>query len=96
MTNWESTTMVYRIKYEASFYRDFKKLNIQVQKRIANWIEKHLYNSTDPRLIGKPLVGSKKGWWRYRIGDYRLIVEINDDELLIIAVDIGHRRDIYR
>ena len=90
------TTMIYRIEYDDSFKRELKKLDLHVQKRILGWIEKHLYNTTDPRSEGKPLVGNKKGWWRYRIGDYRLFADIRDDELVIIAISVGHRREIYR
>lgn len=56
--------------------------------------EKH-YETDNPRLHGKALTGDLKGLWRYRIGDYRLLADINDFELVIIAIDIGHRREIY-
>lgn len=86
----------YNIKYSTTFERNLKKLDVNSRKRILNWIAKHLYNTHDPRLLGKPLTGSFSNFWRYRIGDYRLLVEIIDKDLIIFAVDIGHRKNIYR
>ena len=88
--------MIYKVKYEPRFKKSLKSLDIAVQKRILLWIEKNLYNTSDPHASGKALVGKLKGYWRYRIGDYRLIVEIRDEELIIIAVDIGHRKEVYK
>ena len=59
------------------------------------WIEKNLVGCIDPRALGKSLADDHKGKWRYRIGDYRLICEINDDELVILAITVGHRSSIY-
>ena len=88
--------MSYKVKYGASFEKSFKKLDGSVQKLIAKYIKNYLDNCIDPRKQGKALVGNKKSLWRYKIGDYRLIVEIQDNELIIIAIDIGHRKDIYK
>ena len=55
----------------------------------------HLEQCDDPRAIGKGLTANRSGQWRYRIGDYRLICQIEDNELIILALTIGHRRDIY-
>ena len=63
---------------------------------INKWIQTHLINTEDPYASGKALVGNLKGYWRYRIGSYRLLVKINDNELIIIAVDIDHRSVVYR
>ena len=87
--------MKYKINYSTTFSKEFKKLDRFTQKMIKNWIQKHLMDCDNPRYIGKALAGRFKGLWRYRIGNYRLIVKIEDDELLILFVDIGHRRDIY-
>ena len=63
---------------------------------VKAWIEKNLVGCTDPRKHGKPLVENRKGQWRYRIGDYRLLAEIDDDKLIIFAIDFGHRSKIYK
>ena len=76
-------------------FDDLKKLDKQTLKILFNWIEKNLNNTDDPRSKGKALVGNKKGYWRYRIGDYRLITRIEDDRLIIIAINFKHRREVY-
>ena len=63
---------------------------------ISKWIHKHLDNCDDPRAFGKGLSGNLRGWWRYRIGNYRLLVEIKDDELVIVAIEINHRSQVYQ
>ena len=60
------------------------------------WIEKHLVGCDDPRASGKQLTANRKGQWRYRIGDYRLICAIEDDRLIIVALSIGHRSIVYK
>ena len=50
----------------------------------------------NPRYSGKSLIGSKTGLWRYRIGNYRVIADINDDRCIILALEVGHRKDIYK
>lgn len=87
---------MYSLIATQEFEKQFKKLDKSVQVLIANWIHKHLENTDDPRIYGKPLTAKLKGYWRYRIGDYRLLVEIKDAELVIIEVDVAHRREVYK
>lgn len=87
--------MKYSVKTTAKFDKEFKKLDRYTQKMIKAWIIKNLINCENPRSHGKGLVANKSGQWRYRIGDYRLICIIEDDELIITALHIGHRREIY-
>lgn len=86
---------MYTVKFTKKFEKQFKKLDKPVQINIKKWMEKHIINNENPKNFGKALVGNFKGYWRYRIGDYRLIVEINDEECVIIAIDIEHRREVY-
>lgn len=88
--------MSYSIEVSEGFKKKFRKLDFVTQRIISRWIVKNLENTDNPRRQGKALTGNLKGLWRYRIGDYRLIVDIMDEELVIIAVDIGHRREVYR
>ena len=88
--------MSYRIETTTRFDREFKKLDHYTQRMIKAWIDKNLLNCDDPRIHGKGLTADRSGQWRYRIGDYRLICLIEDDKLLILALAIGHRRDIYK
>ena len=62
---------------------------------IAAWIDKNLEGCDDPRVHGKGLTANRSGQWRYRIGDYRLICMIEDDRLVILALAVGHRSEIY-
>lgn len=88
--------MSWRLETTARFDREFKKLDHYTQKMVKAWIEKNLMNCDDPRLHGKGLTANRSGQWRYRIGDYRLICLIEDDRLIILALSIGHRSEIYR
>ena len=87
--------MRYQVETTSRFDREFKKLDHYTQRILQSWIKKNLIGCEDPRRIGKSLTGNKKGQWRYRIGDYRLLCDIQDDKLVILALAIGHRRDIY-
>jgi mRNA interferase RelE/StbE len=75
--------------------KQLRKLNPNVSKRLYDWIFKNLNKCNDPRQHGKALVGTKSGLWRYRVGDYRIIADINDDTVTILIIEIGHRRKIY-
>ena len=88
--------MSYKIIYSKDFQKIFKKLDRSVQRLLAMWIKRNLENTHDPRMHSKALVGDKKGLWRYRIADYRLIVEIQDHKLLILVITFGHRREVYK
>ena len=88
--------MSWRLETTARFDREFKKLDHYTQKMVKAWIEKNLMNCDDPRLHGKGLTANRSGQWRYRIGDYRLICLIEDGRLIILALSIGHRSEIYR
>ena len=88
--------MIYELKYEARAVKQIKKLDLATRKLIKSWIEKNLLNTDNPRQHGKGLTGSLSQYWRYRVGDYRILAEINDAEIIIIIVEVGHRRDIYR
>ena len=88
--------MSYRVETTARFRKEFKKLDRYTQKILKSWMEKHLIGCEDPRATGKGLTANLAGLWRYRIGDYRLICEIEDEKLVILALTIGHRSEIYR
>ena len=87
--------MSYYVKTTARFDKEFKKLDKYTQQMIKSWIGKNLQNCENPRAHGKGLTANKSGQWRYRIGDYRLLCLIQDQELIILALTVGHRREIY-
>ena len=88
--------MVYKLEFSKRFDRQFSKLDKSTQRYIFNWLIKHLDNVENPRYSGKSLTGNKQGLWRYRIGNYRVIVDIRDTNCVIIAVEVGHRKFIYK
>lgn len=85
----------YDVELSERFKKEFRKLDKYTQKIIRAWINKNLVGCTDPRHHGKGLTANRSGQWRYRIGDYRLICEIKENELIILALTVGHRRDVY-
>ena len=87
--------MSYNIEYTQRFAKEFKKLDKYTQKLIKAWTTKNLAGTDNPRQHGKGLTSNRSGQWRYRIGDYRLICEIKDNELVILALTIGHRSEVY-
>ena len=87
--------MQYRILFSERAKKQLKKLDIHVSALIIGWLEKNIEGCENPRIHGKWLVENKSGQWRYRIGDYRVICEIQDKEIIVLVLEIGHRRDIY-
>lgn len=87
---------MYKVVLSKKFIKNFKKLDKHTQKLIHNWIELNLYNCKEPRIHGKALTAGLSGYWRYRVGNYRIIAEIQDKKLIIFALTIGHRKDIYK
>ena len=87
--------MIYQIVTTDKFDKSFKKPDKQTQKIIKAWIEKNLVGCENPRIHGKGLTANKSGQWRYRVGDYRILAEIRDNELVLVLVEVGHRSRIY-
>ena len=86
----------YRVELTKAALKSLKKLDKPTAAMILGWIRKNLEGCEDPRRHGKALVGNRAGTWRYRAGDYRIIAEIEDDRVLILVLEIGHRREIYQ
>ena len=88
--------MVWQIKFEPKALKELKKLDQPTQKRILNYIQKQISSAQNPRISGKALTGNKQGLWRYRVGDYRIVCQIIDEELIIVVIKVGHRRSVYK
>lgn len=86
----------YKVNFSLRSKKQLKKLDKRIALLLINWIEKNLVNTNNPRKNGKALKGNLKGLWRYRIGDYRLICEIIDNELTILIIELGNRKSIYK
>lgn len=86
----------YTVRYEKNAQKALKKMDKHQARLLLSWISKNLEGTENPRAHGKGLVGNKSGQWRYRVGDYRLLAHIEDDQVLILIIEIGHRREIYK
>jgi mRNA interferase RelE/StbE len=87
--------MKYQLLFTVKAQRELSKLDTYAQKRIQAYLNNNISESEDPRAHGKALTDNLSGYWRYRIGDYRIVCEIRDNVCEVIAVKIGHRSKIY-
>lgn len=88
--------MAWRIEYARSVQKDIRRLDPPVRRQIHAYLEERIAALDDPRSLGKPLTGHFGGLWRYRIGNHRVICEIEDGRLVVLVLTIGHRREVYR
>jgi len=88
--------LAWNVEFLDTAKRQLAKLDRKWQAAILDYLEDQIATLDDPRSRGKPLVGDRKGLWRYRVGDYRILCELPDDDLIVLVVTIGHRRQVYR
>jgi mRNA interferase RelE/StbE len=89
--------LVWRIEFEASAKKELSKLDKQAARRILAFLRERVARLENPRTLGAALKGPRFGeFWKYRIGDYRVIAHIEDELLLILVVRIGDRKEVYR
>lgn len=86
---------LWHIEFSETAQKQFCKLDKPVQIHIQKFIRSRLMMLERPQTLGKPLKGNFRQFWRFRVGDYRIIADILDDRLIIQVVQVGHRRDIY-
>lgn len=82
-------------KFDRRALRELKKLDPQHKQRIVDYLEERIGTDSDPRRFGKALKADLAGLWRYRVGDYRIICRIVDQELIVLVLAVGHRRTVY-
>lgn len=87
--------MKYTVTFTKEALEQLKKMDKASAALILGWIRKNLEGCDNPRIHGKGLTANRSGQWRYRVGDYRIIAEIYDDKVVILVLNIGHRRDVY-
>ncbi len=85
--------MSYAIRFTPKAAKQVRKLDPAAAKRIRAFLEEKLALLENPRLLGKKLVNEE--FWRYRVGDYRILTTIDDDQILILIVEVAHRREVY-
>ena len=87
--------MKYKVVFTDRAKKQLKKFDKHISALILGWLEKNIEGSKNPRIHGKGLLENRSGQWRYRIGDYRVICNIQDREVIVLVLEIGHRREIY-
>ena len=88
---------MWTIEFAESAARQLRKLDPAIARRITAYLRERVASAADPRSLGAALKGDELGqFWKYRVGDYRLIAEIHDQEIRILVLRLGHRREVYR
>lgn len=88
--------MTYKLVVSDEVKKQLKKMDKHVGLMLAKDMKKRLDGLNNPRQFGKALTGQYKGLWRYRAGNYRVICDIVDNEMIILALEVGHRKEIYK
>ncbi|MGK9050326.1 type II toxin-antitoxin system RelE family toxin [Xaviernesmea oryzae] len=88
--------MAWTIEYSDTALKKLEKLDRKSARAIADYMDERIAPCDNPRDFGKALTGSLKGRWRFRVGDYRVICSIREERLIVLVIDLGHRREIYR
>ncbi len=88
--------MAWTVEVSAFAERQLRKLDPPVRRRILDYLDDRIEGCKNPRHFGEPLKGGRPGFWRYRVGDYRIVCLIRDDRLTVLALAVGHRREVYR
>ena len=88
--------MAWTVEYTDVADNQLNRLDRQISRRIVAYMDSHIASLENPRQIGRALTGPWGGYWRYRVGNYRVICDIQDEVLRILVVGIGHRGQVYR
>ena len=88
--------MAWSIRFDPRAERELARLDRQVQVRILRFLRERVVPLANPRDLGEALTGPLRIFWKYRVGDYRVIVDFQDDKLIVLVIRIGHRGSIYR
>ena len=87
--------MKYHVELTETAKKQLKKMDRTTASFITSWMRKNLEGCSNPRQRGKGLTANRSGQWRYRVGDYRIIAKIEDDRVLILVLEVGHRSEVY-
>jgi len=82
-------------RFDERALKELRKLGHQAQRDILGYLDERVAGNADPRRFGKTLKADLAGLWRYRVGDFRILCQIKDRELLVLVVAVGHRKDVY-
>ncbi|MBL8517045.1 MAG: type II toxin-antitoxin system RelE/ParE family toxin [Betaproteobacteria bacterium] len=89
--------MAYEIEFDPDALKDLRKLDRPVQRRLVDFLKERVAPLDDPRALGEALAGAKLGsYWKYRVGDWRIICDIQDKRIVVRVLRVGNRKDVYR
>lgn len=88
--------MTWRVEWDNSAVKELRKLDRQTQQNILRYFRERIAGNDDPRRFGKALSRELSGLWRYRVGDYRAVCSIEDENVLVLVLRVGHRRRVYK
>jgi mRNA interferase RelE/StbE len=88
--------MAWKIDFSPTALKQLNKLDKSIANRILRFLHERVQDLDDPRKIGARLQGTLSEFWKYRVGDYRLICSLEDDRFVVLVLRIGHRREIYK
>ena len=88
--------MTWSVNVEDPAAKALRRLDSTVQARIKAFLRERIATPENPRRLGEPLAGPLSAFWRYWVGDYRLLCRIEDDQVVVLVVGIAHRREVYR
>lgn len=87
--------MTWTVEFDDAAAKELRKLDRQTQREILNYFRQRIATEEDPRRFGKALSKDLAGLWRYRVRNYRMICNIEDDKLIVLVVRVSHRKDVY-
>lgn len=87
--------MVWTLSFDRRFERDLARLDRAIQRRIVSFLEERVVGTDNPRALGAALSHELKGYWKYRVGDYRIICRFEEQDFVVIAIGVGHRSIVY-
>jgi len=91
-----ASNLKWTIEFDPAAQRELDRLDKSIARRISKFLDERSSKLDDPRQIGERLTGTLSGFWKYRVGDYRIICSFEHDQLIVLVLRIGHRRDVYK
>ncbi|VAW54955.1 RelE/StbE replicon stabilization toxin [hydrothermal vent metagenome] len=88
--------MTWIVEWDEAAVKELRKLDKQIQREILLYFRERIATDDDPKRLGKGLSHDKAGLWRYRLRDYRMICNIEDDRLIVLVLRVGHRKKVYK
>lgn len=89
------TARTWQVAFHPAAARDLRKLGAPAQAEVLRYLRSRIATADDPRRFGKALTKDMKGFWRYRVGDFRIVAQIDDGRFVVLLVTVGHRREVY-